>query len=37
MAFKKSNTTETKEMNYVVEEDYGTISSKGDWDLKLRL
>ena len=37
MAFKKSNTIETKEMNYVVEEDYGVISSKGDWDLKLRL
>ena len=37
MAFKKSTTKETSEINYTVEKEYGTISTKGDWDLKLRL
>lgn len=37
MAFKKSTTKETTEINYTVEKEYGTISTKGDWELKLRL
>lgn len=36
MAFKKSNTNETKEIKYEVLEEHGTVSSKNGWDLKVR-
>lgn len=36
MAFKKNSTSERK-IEYNVEKEYGTLSTRGDWELKLRL
>lgn len=35
--FKKTKETEAPKLNYVVEEDYGVISTNKGWDLRLRL
>lgn len=35
--FKKTKETEISKVNYVVEEDYGVISTNKGWDLRLRL
>ena len=36
MAFKKTNTTKETDVNYEVLEDYGDISTKGNYTLKVR-